>query len=138
MCREREKETGIIEFFCGLYLHFQDELANHFRGDFAAAVYKSLPKHRSGKKGLFPEIMPNTTTKPERIPARLNTTWKKVNVVMPKIMVVSVESVNITIPMRELLQLGGMRSKAWASSAAPDAFVPFSFFSLGHYNRRSP
>jgi hypothetical protein len=52
-----KKETGIIEFFCGLYLHYQDELANHLRGDFAAAVNKSLPKHRSGKKGLVPEIM---------------------------------------------------------------------------------
>jgi hypothetical protein len=57
-CAENgKKETGIIEFFCGLYLHYQDELADHFRGDFAAAVSKSFPKHRIGKKGLFPEIM---------------------------------------------------------------------------------
>jgi hypothetical protein len=89
---------------------------------------------------LFPEIMPNTTTKPEKIPARLNTTWKKVkvNVVMPKTVVVTLESVDTTIPMRQLLQRGGMRSKACPASAAPDTFVPFSFFSLGHYNRRSP
>jgi hypothetical protein len=101
----------------------------------AAVAIRNYPVQPSS---LFPEIMPNTTTKPEKIPARLNTTWKKVNVVMPKTVVVTLESVDTTIPMRQLLQREGMRSKACPASAAPDTFVPFSFFSLGHYNRRSP
>jgi pimeloyl-ACP methyl ester carboxylesterase len=35
-CAENQNnETGVIDFLCGLYLHFQNDLATHFTGDFA-------------------------------------------------------------------------------------------------------
>ncbi len=55
-CAENHKEeTGLVEFFCGLYLHFQDEMTQHFEGDFEAVLNGNLPKHRSGRLGLIPE-----------------------------------------------------------------------------------
>ena len=55
-CAENHKnETGLIDFFCGLYLHFQDELTRHFQGDFAALLEGNLPKRRCGRLGLVPE-----------------------------------------------------------------------------------
>jgi hypothetical protein len=57
-CAENHtKETGIIEFFCGLYLHYQDELARHFRGDFATVASRNFPNRRSGRMGLIPQAM---------------------------------------------------------------------------------
>ena len=55
-CAENHKEeTGLVDFFCGLYLHFQDEMTRHFHGDFAALLNGNLPKHRTGRLGLVPE-----------------------------------------------------------------------------------
>jgi hypothetical protein len=48
-------ETGIIEFVCGLYLQYQKEVADHFRGDFAAVLKQNFPKHRFGNQGFIPE-----------------------------------------------------------------------------------
>lgn len=61
-CAENHKEeTGLIEFFCGLYLHFQEELTHHFQGDFAALLKGNLPKHRRGRLGLVPESILDKT-----------------------------------------------------------------------------
>lgn len=57
-CSENHKEeTGIIEMFCGLYLEYQRELADHFRGDFATVVKQTFPKHRFGDQGFIPEVV---------------------------------------------------------------------------------
>lgn len=57
-CAENQKkETGIIDFLCGLYLHFQNDLAAHFTGDFAAIVGRNFPIHRFGHEGLVPKNM---------------------------------------------------------------------------------
>jgi len=57
-CAENQKkETGVIDFLCGLYLHFQNDVANHFIGDFAAVVSQTLPIHRFGQEGLVPKNM---------------------------------------------------------------------------------
>jgi hypothetical protein len=57
-CFENQrKETGIIEFFCGLYLQNQKEISTHFHGDFAAVVRQNFPKHRFGHEGLVPKVM---------------------------------------------------------------------------------
>jgi hypothetical protein len=62
-CAENGKEeTGIIEFFCGLYLQYQKEVADLFQGDFAAALEQNFPKHRFGVQGLFPEAVLNRAT----------------------------------------------------------------------------
>ena len=47
--------TGVTEFFCGLYLQFEEELHAHFRGDVAALLGRIFPKHRFGDKGLLTE-----------------------------------------------------------------------------------
>ena len=53
-------DTGIIEFFCGLYLHFKAELTGHLNGDMPALVQKVFPKHRFGDAGIFPgEVFEN-------------------------------------------------------------------------------
>jgi hypothetical protein len=52
-----KKETGIIDFVCGLYLHYQEQMAAHFRGDFSALLKQNVPKHRFGNEGLIPEIV---------------------------------------------------------------------------------
>jgi len=44
----------LIELFCGLYLHYQRELADHFSGDFDAVLKRTFPKHRYGVEGLIP------------------------------------------------------------------------------------
>ena len=44
----KKAETGIIEFVCGLYLQWQKELADQFRGDFATVLNETFPKHRFG------------------------------------------------------------------------------------------
>jgi len=55
-CSEnRVASTGLIEFFCGLFLQFRQELQAHFDGDIGALVMRSLPKHRFGDKGLVTE-----------------------------------------------------------------------------------
>jgi hypothetical protein len=57
-CAENQKkETGIIDFLCGLYLHFQNDLAAHFTGDFAAVVSRNFSIHRFGHEGLVPKNM---------------------------------------------------------------------------------
>lgn len=53
-CAENGKEeTGLIEFFCGLYLHYRKEIAAHFNGDFNAVLTRTFPKHRYGVEGLI-------------------------------------------------------------------------------------
>ena len=55
-CAENgKKEIGLIEFFCGLYLHYRKELSDHFSGDFDAVLTRSFPKHRYGVEGLVPD-----------------------------------------------------------------------------------
>lgn len=57
-CAENQKkETGLVDFLCGLYLQFQDEVAHHFTGDFAAVVSRNFPIHRFGQEGLVPKNM---------------------------------------------------------------------------------
>jgi hypothetical protein len=59
-CYENDRtETGLVEFLCGLYLEDEQELAKHFRGDFAALVKEVFPKHRRGDEGLIPEATLN-------------------------------------------------------------------------------
>jgi hypothetical protein len=45
--------TGILQFFCGLYLQFGQELQSHFEGNSVALLER--PKHRFGDKGLVTE-----------------------------------------------------------------------------------
>ncbi len=62
-CAENGKEvTGIIDLLCGLYLHYQKEVADHFRGDFDAILKQNFPKHRSGVEGLIPEVVLDKVT----------------------------------------------------------------------------
>lgn len=57
-CAENQKkETGIIDFVCGLYLQDRTEITLHFRGDFAALVGQNFPIHRFGREGLIPQVM---------------------------------------------------------------------------------
>ncbi len=57
-CAENQKEeTGIIDFFCGLYLQDRNEITLHFSGDFAAVVSQNFPIHRFGPEGLVPKVM---------------------------------------------------------------------------------
>ena len=57
-CFENQKATtGIVEFFCALYLQDQAEIARNIRGDFTAVLKQHLPKHRSGLHGLVPQTM---------------------------------------------------------------------------------
>ena len=58
-------ETGVIEFFCGLYLQFEEGIGRHFRGDFAGVLDKTFFKHRFGRKGLVPEVMGGATSSGE-------------------------------------------------------------------------
>jgi hypothetical protein len=52
-CAENhKKETGIIDFFCGLYLQDRSEISHHFSGDFAAVVIQTFPIHLSFAKTL--------------------------------------------------------------------------------------
>lgn len=54
-CAENGKqETAVIDLFCGLYLEYQKEVADHFLGDFAAVLKQNFPKHRFGVEGLIP------------------------------------------------------------------------------------
>src|SRR5262249_16191438 len=41
--------------FCGLYLHYRDEISQHFNGDFSSALTRIFPKHRYGVEGLVPD-----------------------------------------------------------------------------------
>jgi hypothetical protein len=62
-CAENGKEvTGIIDLFCGLYLEYQKEVADHFRGDFTAVLAQNFPKHRFGFQGLIPEVVLDKVT----------------------------------------------------------------------------
>jgi hypothetical protein len=55
-CAEnRVSSSGVIEFFCGLYLQFEQELQSHFEGNMIGLVERTFPKHRFGEKGLVPE-----------------------------------------------------------------------------------
>jgi hypothetical protein len=55
-CAENgKKETGLIEFFCGLYLHYRKGVSDHFDGDFDAVLTRTFPKHRYGVEGLVPD-----------------------------------------------------------------------------------
>jgi hypothetical protein len=57
-CAENgKKETGLIEFFCGLYLHYRKEVSDHFNGDFGAVLTRTFPKHRYGVEGLVPDAI---------------------------------------------------------------------------------
>jgi hypothetical protein len=57
-CAENQKkETGVIDFFCGLYLQDRNEVMLHFSGDIAAIVSENFPIHRSGREGLIPKVM---------------------------------------------------------------------------------
>jgi hypothetical protein len=47
--------TGLIEFFCGLFLQFKEELQNHYDGDVGKLVERTFAKHRFGDKGLVTE-----------------------------------------------------------------------------------
>ena len=47
--------TGILEFFCGLYLQFGQELQCHFEGNVVALLERIFPKHRFADKGLVTE-----------------------------------------------------------------------------------
>jgi hypothetical protein len=40
--------------FCGLHLHYQRELSDHFSGDFDVVLRRTFPKHRYGVEGLIP------------------------------------------------------------------------------------
>ena len=54
-CAENEKkETDLIDLFCGLYLHYKNELSDHFSGDVDVVLRKTFPKHRYGIEGLIP------------------------------------------------------------------------------------
>jgi hypothetical protein len=63
-CAENgKKETDLVELFCGLYLHYQRELSDHFNGDFDAVVKRTFPKHRYGVEGLIPDaVLEKVTT----------------------------------------------------------------------------
>jgi hypothetical protein len=57
-CADNKKtETGIVEFFCALYLQDPTELAVHFHGDFDSVLKNVIPVHRFGREGLFPQGM---------------------------------------------------------------------------------
>ena len=57
-CAENGKqETDLIELFCGLYLHYQRELSDHFSGNFDAVLKRTFPKHRYGVEGLIPDAI---------------------------------------------------------------------------------
>lgn len=57
-CAENgKKEAGLIEFFCGLYLHYRKEVSDHFNGDFDAALTRTFPNHRYGVEGLVPDAI---------------------------------------------------------------------------------
>lgn len=57
-CAENgEKETGLIEFFCGLYLHYRKEVSDHFNGDFDAVLTQTFPRHRYGVEGLISDAI---------------------------------------------------------------------------------
>jgi hypothetical protein len=57
-CAENgKKQTGIMEFVCGLYLHDKDEVTLHFRGDLDALVHQYFRAHRFGREGLVPQAM---------------------------------------------------------------------------------
>jgi hypothetical protein len=57
-CADNQKrETGIIDFVCGLYLQGRNEIALHFSGDLAALVSQNFPIHRFGHQGLVPQVM---------------------------------------------------------------------------------
>ena len=57
-CAENgKKETGLIEFFCGLYLHYRKEVSDYFTGDFDVVLTRTFPKHRFGVEGLVPDAI---------------------------------------------------------------------------------
>jgi hypothetical protein len=57
-CAENQKkETGILDFFCGLYLQDRGGITPHFTGDFAAIVNQNFPIHRFGREGLALKVM---------------------------------------------------------------------------------
>ena len=57
-CAENgKKETGLIELFCGLYLHCRKGVSDHFNGDFDAVLTRTFPKHRYGVEGLVPDAI---------------------------------------------------------------------------------
>jgi hypothetical protein len=66
-CAENgKKETDLLELFCGLYLHYQRELSDHFSGDFDTVLRRTFPKHRYGIKGLVPDaVLEKVTTDDE-------------------------------------------------------------------------
>lgn len=62
-CAENQKDkTGIVDFFCGIYLQCSDEITPHFNGDFAALLNQNFPIHRTGHEGLAPKVPPNRET----------------------------------------------------------------------------
>jgi hypothetical protein len=57
-CAENQrKETGVLDFLCGLYLQFRHDLATHFTGDLASVVSQNFSIHRFGQEGLVPKNM---------------------------------------------------------------------------------
>lgn len=49
------EQTGVTEFFCGLYLQYQEQLKLYFNGDLDTLVQRTFLKHRFGDAGLIPE-----------------------------------------------------------------------------------
>lgn len=63
-CAENGKqETGLIDLFCGLFLHYQREVSDHFSGDFDAVLKRTFPKHRYGVEGLIPDAILEKVTR---------------------------------------------------------------------------
>jgi hypothetical protein len=57
-CMENQKtETGIVDFVCGLYLQYREQMATYFMRDFDAVVTRTFPIHRFGPEGHFPKII---------------------------------------------------------------------------------
>jgi len=57
-CAENKvASTGFLEFFCGLYLQFGQELQFHFEGNAVALLEHTFPKHRFGNEGLVTETV---------------------------------------------------------------------------------
>jgi hypothetical protein len=57
-CSENEKEeSGVVDFSCGLYLQFRDELNSYFQGDISAVVRQNFPVLRFGFQGTIPKVM---------------------------------------------------------------------------------
>ena len=57
MLRKRKKESGVVDFFCGLDPQFRDELNSYSQGDMPAVVRQNFPVHRFRFPGTIPKVM---------------------------------------------------------------------------------